>query len=239
MQREPGDRIPQHVAIIMDGNGRWAQQRGLPRLKGHEQGAESVRAVIRASRDAGVKYLTLYAFSVENWIRPRPEIDGLMRLLLKFLREREDELHEHRVRLRVTGRVSDLSGRIQAELARVMAATCAYESGQLILALSYGGRTEIVDAVRTIAARVKAGELAPEAIDEKTVAAHLYLPDVPDPDLLIRTSGEMRLSNFLLWEVSYTELYVTDVLWPDFREAEFRGALAAYAGRQRRFGGHA
>ncbi len=230
-------QIPRHVAIIMDGNGRWAKQRGLPRLKGHEQGAESVRTAIRCCRDAGVDYLTLYAFSVENWSRPKPEINGLMRLLRSFLRDRAQELHDDHVRLRVTGRIDDLPAAVRKELDRVVRETETYENGTLILALSYGGRTELVDATRSIAAEVKAGTLDPGAIDEQTIANHLYLPDVPDPDLLIRTSGEMRLSNFLLWQLSYTELYVTDVLWPDFREDEFKKALAVYAHRDRRFGG--
>ena len=220
----------------MDGNGRWAKQKGLSRLKGHEEGAESVRAVIRASKDAGVKYLTLYAFSVENWIRPKDEIGGLMRLLMTFLKTREFELHENKVRLRVIGRIGDLPRKIQAELTRVMNATRHYEEGQLILALSYGGRVEITDAVRRIAKQVKAGELEPSDINEKLIAQHLYVPDVPDPDLLIRTSGEMRVSNFLLWQIAYTELYVTDILWPDFREKEFMKAIAEYGKRQRRFG---
>jgi undecaprenyl diphosphate synthase len=221
----------------MDGNGRWAKQRGLPRLKGHEQGAESVRSAIRSCRNAGVDYLTLYAFSVENWSRPKAEINGLMRLLRTFLRDRAQELHDDRVRLLATGRIHDLPDAVRAELERVIRETATYEKGTLILALSYGGRAELVDATRQIASEVKAGALDPDAIDEQTIAEHLYLPDVPDPDLLIRTSGEMRLSNFLLWQLSYTELYVTDVLWPDFREDEFKKALAAYAGRKRRFGG--
>jgi undecaprenyl diphosphate synthase len=228
--------IPVHVAVIMDGNGRWAKARGLPRLKGHEEGAESVRAIIRACRNAGVKYLTLYAFSVENWVRPKSEIDGLMDLLLRFLRRNEKELHENRVRLRVIGRTGDLSAGVRAELDRVMKATDHYTEGCLVLALSYGGRTEIANAARRIAEGVRKGELDPDSIDEKTVAAHLYAPDVPDPDLLIRTSGEMRVSNFLLWQISYAEFYVTPVLWPDFREEEFKKALAEYARRQRRFG---
>ena len=234
---EPVDgRGPRHVAIIMDGNGRWAKQRGLPRLKGHEEGAESVSAVLRASRAAGVQYLTLYAFSVENWVRPASEIQGLMRLLVRFLREREKELHENRTRLRMIGRMEDLPRPVQMVLKRVMKATEHYQDRQLILALSYGARTEIVNAVREIALRVKAGDLEPAAIDEKTVAAHLYAPDVPDPDLLIRTSGELRVSNFLLWQISYAEFYVTKVLWPDFREKEFDEALAEYSRRHRRFG---
>ena len=228
--------VPQHVAIIMDGNGRWAQKRGLPRLAGHEAGAESVRAVMRACRKAGVRYLTLYAFSVENWRRPQSEIDGLMRLLIQFMRQHEGDLHENQIRLRVIGRISDFPDNVREELDRVMKATEHYPERQLILALSYGGRTEIAYACRRIAEQVKAGTLAPESIDEDTVARHLYAPDVPDPDLMIRTSGEMRISNFLLWELSYAELYVTDVLWPDFREAELMAALDDYRGRHRRFG---
>ena len=229
-------RIPRHVAVIMDGNGRWAKARGLPRLKGHEQGAESVIAIIRACRKVGVKYLTLYAFSVENWVRPRREIDGLMGLLLTFMRNRERDLHEQRVRLRVIGRPEDLPLPVRLGLERLAAATAGYDEGHLILALSYGGRTEIAHAARRIAEEVKAGRLEPEAVDEKLVAAHLYAPDVPDPDLLIRTSGEMRVSNFLLWQLSYAEFYVSPVLWPDFREPEFLEALREYAGRRRRFG---
>ncbi len=228
--------VPQHVAIIMDGNGRWATRRGLPRIKGHQVGAESVRAIVRACKNAGVKYLTLYAFSVENWIRPKDEISGLMTLLRHFLTKQENELHENKVRLRVIGRMKDLPEDVQGELVRVMKATEAYAEGTLILALSYGGRAELSDAVRQIAREVKNGQLDPESIDEKAIAAHLYAPDIPDPDLMIRTSGEMRISNFLLWQLSYSELYVTDVLWPDFREEEFKKALEAYAQRHRRFG---
>ena len=220
----------------MDGNGRWAKKRGLPRLKGHEEGANSVRAAVRSCRDFGVEYLTLYAFSVENWVRPPSEIRGLMRLLRRFLKDDEHELHENEVRLRVIGRMDDLPKMLQAGLNRVMKATEHYTKGQLILALSYGGRTEIAYAARQIAVKVKAGELDPETVDEATVAAHLYAPDIPDPDLMIRTSGEMRLSNFLLWELSYSEFYVTDVLWPDFREQEFKAAIDAYGRRKRRFG---
>ena len=220
----------------MDGNGRWARSRGLPRLRGHREGAESVRAVVRACHDAGVKYLTLYAFSVENWVRPKSEISGLMTLLRTFLRQQEQELHKQRIRLRVIGRLGDLPEDIQKELRRVVEATAGYEEGTLILALSYGGRSEIAAAARAIAEDVQRGVLQPGDVDEQAVAARLYAPDVPDPDLVIRTSGEMRLSNFLLWQVSYAELYVTSVLWPDFRAPEFRRALAAYARRRRRFG---
>jgi len=228
--------IPRHVAIIMDGNGRWAKSRGLPRLKGHEEGAQSVRCAIQCCRDHGVEYLTLYAFSVENWVRPVSEIRGLMRLLRRFLKEEEHALHENRVRLRVIGRISDLPKPVQSGLKRVMKATEHYTKGQLILALSYGGRTEIANAARRIAEKAVAGELNPKEIDESIVAAHLYAPDLPDPDLMIRTSGEMRLSNFLLWQLSYSEFYITDVLWPDFREEEFAKAIEAYGRRKRRFG---
>ena len=228
--------VPRHVAVIMDGNGRWAKQRGRPRLFGHRAGADSLRAILRACRDHGVEYLTVYAFSTENWVRPQDEVSGLMSLLKTFLKKDEHELHENQVRLRVTGRLQDLPKAVRNELERVMEATRNYEKGHLILALSYGGRAEIVDAVRAIAADVRAGRLAPEAIDEKAIAARLYLPDVPDPDLMIRTSGELRLSNFLLWELSYSEFYFTETLWPDFREADFAKALEEYARRQRRYG---
>ena len=228
--------IPRHVAVIMDGNGRWAKQRGRPRIFGHRAGAESLRAALRSCRDHGVEFLTVYAFSTENWVRPADEVSGLMSLLKTFLKKDEHELHENQVRLRVTGRIQDLPKVVRAELERVMAATQNYEKGHLILALSYGGRTEIADAVRAIACKVKAGELDPEKIDEAEISRHLYLPDVPDPDLMIRTSGELRLSNFLLWELSYAEFYFTDTLWPDFREPHFAEALAEYSRRQRRFG---
>lgn len=228
--------VPRHVAVIMDGNGRWAKQRGRPRLFGHRAGADSLRAILRACRDHGVEYLTVYAFSTENWIRPKGEVAGLMSLLKTFLKKDEHELHENQVRLRVTGRIQDLPAAVRAELERVMAATRNYSKGHLILALSYGGRSEIVDAVRAIAAKARAGEIDPAQIDEAAVAAHLYLPDVPDPDLMIRTSGELRLSNFLLWELSYAEFYFTETLWPDFREPDFAKALAEYARRRRRYG---
>ena len=228
--------VPRHVAVIMDGNGRWAKQRGRPRLFGHRAGADSLRAILRACRDHGVEYLTVYAFSTENWIRPKGEVAGLMSLLKTFLKKDEHELHENQVRLRVTGRIQDLPAAVRAELERVMAATRNYSKGHLILALSYGGRSEIVDAVRAIAAKACAGAIDPAQIDEAAVAAHLYLPDVPDPDLMIRTSGELRLSNFLLWELSYAEFYFTETLWPDFREPDFAKALAEYARRRRRYG---
>jgi undecaprenyl diphosphate synthase len=228
---------PRHVAIIMDGNGRWAQFHGLPRTRGHEEGAESIAAVLRVCREVGIPYLTLYAFSSENWVRPRTEVRCLMGLLRRYLRSREEELHKHRTRLRAIGRLESLPPTVRRELTRVMDATAHYTERQLILALNYGARAEITDAVRAIARKARRGELDPERIDEAVVARHLYAPDVPDPDLLIRTSGELRLSNFLLWQASYTELYFTPVLWPDFREGEFRAALLDYRRRHRRFGG--
>ncbi len=228
--------IPAHVAIIMDGNGRWARKKGWPRIRGHREGAESVRAILRAAKKAGVKYLTLYAFSIENWIRPEAEVRGLMTLLRTFLRNQEHELHENKVRLRMIGRMADLPQAVQKELKRVIEATREYTEGTLTLALSYGSRVEIVEAVKAIARKVQKGVLEPDQIDDAVFSAHLYAPDIPDPDLMIRTSGEMRLSNFLLWQLSYAELYVTDVLWPDFREGEFMKALESYAHRQRRYG---
>ena len=233
----PSDIVPAHIAIIMDGNGRWAQQRGLPRLKGHEAGTQTVREVMRYCREAGVRYLTLYAFSTENWVRPPTEVFSLMALLKRFLRETEPEFHEHQVRLRVIGRRGDLESAIVHELERVERATANYTRAELILALSYSGRTELVQAMRAIAGEVKRGTLRPEAIDEAAISAHLYAPEVPDPDLIVRTSGEMRISNFLLWQCSYSEFYVTPVLWPDFREPDFRAALESFQQRKRRYGG--
>jgi undecaprenyl diphosphate synthase len=225
-----------HLAIIMDGNGRWAKARGLPRTEGHRAGGETVRRVLQYCRDAGIRYLTLYAFSVENWKRPKEEVDALMNLLVAYLAGEESMLHQNQVRLRIMGRREDLPERAQAALKHVEEATAHYER-QLILCLSYGGRTEMVHAAKRLAQRVLAGELTPEAIDEATFAEHLYLPDVPDPDLIVRTSGELRLSNFLLWHASYAELYVTPVLWPDFSEADFKAAIEAFEQRNRRYGG--
>jgi undecaprenyl diphosphate synthase len=229
--------VPRHVAIIMDGNGRWARAHRLEaRLKGHEAGAEAVRAALRACAQTGIEYLTLYAFSTENWKRPADEVQGLMKLLQHFLRSNLHELHEQRVRLRAIGRLDMLPAETRAALEEGIAQTAGYTARQLILALSYGARQELADALRAIAAKVQRGELAPAQIDEQTIAAHLYAPDVPDPDLMIRTSGELRISNFLLWQLSYAELYVTPVLWPDFREADLYAALVAYQQRSRRFG---
>jgi len=229
--------VPRHVAIIMDGNGRWAKQDHLPRLSGHEAGRKSVKQVVQAAIDHGVKYLTLYAFSVENWQRPREEVQGLMGLLRGVIREELNEMGKEGIRLRTIGRRQDLPEAVREELEAAIEKTQNNTRLDLILALSYGSRVEITEMVQSIAREVKAGSLDPEKINEKTVTSHLYTKDIPDPDLLIRTSGEMRVSNFLLWQISYAEIHVTPVLWPDFGKKEFGEALADYARRERRFGG--
>ncbi|MFN0066077.1 MAG: isoprenyl transferase [Limisphaerales bacterium] len=234
---QPTDAVPRHVAIIMDGNGRWAKQRGLPRVEGHRQGAESVRAIVRAAGEAGVKHLTLYAFSVENWNRPKSEVDTLMKYLARYLKNEIGELDSNNVRLEAIGQIWRLPENVQKQLEATKAALAKNTGLTLILALSYGSRTEITDAVREIAAEVKSGSLEPAAITEETVAAHLYTRGLPDPDLLIRTSGELRVSNFLLWQISYAEFVLTDTLWPDFRKPQFLAALGEYGRRHRRFGG--
>jgi undecaprenyl diphosphate synthase len=231
------EKIPRHVALIMDGNGRWAQKRGLSRLDGHKEGAQSVRAVLRAAAQAGVEFITVYAFSTENWKRPPAEIDGLMKLLIHSLNEYEQELHDNGIRLRVMGQFERLPLPVRMRLQKTMDATAHYTDHTLIIALSYGSRTEIADAARKMAEKVKAGTMKPSQINEKTLTEHLYLPDVPDPELMIRTSGELRLSNFLLWQLSYAEFYITDDYWPDFREEQFFHALEAFNGRDRRYGG--
>jgi len=229
--------VPSHVAIIMDGNGRWAQQHKLPRLSGHEAGRKSVKKVVQAAIEHGVRYLTLYAFSVENWQRPREEIQGLMGLLRLVLREELAEMGREGVRLRAIGRLQDLPEAVREELASAMERTQGNTKLDLILALSYGSRVEITEAAKAIAREAKAGRLDPEKMDETTVSDHLYTREIPDPDLLIRTSGEMRVSNFMLWQISYAEIHVTPVLWPDFGQEQFAAALADYARRERRFGG--
>jgi undecaprenyl diphosphate synthase len=228
--------LPTHVAVIMDGNGRWAKQRHLPRVKGHWHGVESVKAVVRAAGEVGVKYLSLYAFSVENWSRPKDEVDTLMRYLLRFLRSDISELSKHNVRLEVIGQIYRLPEAVQDQLKKTQALLAKNQGLTLILALSYGGRTEIVEAVRGIAQKVRDGRIEPAEINEKVVSEHLYTRQWPDPDLLIRTSGELRISNFMLWQISYSELVVTPTLWPDFRRPQFYEALEEYARRQRRFG---
>jgi len=220
----------------MDGNGRWAKQRHLPRVEGHRHGVESVRSVVRAAGEAGVKYLTLYAFSVENWNRPKDEVDTLMHYLARFLKGEIGELNRNNVRLDAIGQIYRLPEFVQDQLKKTKAALAKNNGLTLVLALSYGGRTEIVDAARSIAEKVKDGGLEPAEINEQLVSQHLYTCHYPDPDLLIRTSGEMRISNFLLWQISYAELVVTPTLWPDFRKPQFFEALEEYTRRHRRFG---
>ena len=228
--------LPTHVAIIMDGNGRWAKRRHLPRVEGHRNGVESVRAVVRAAGEAGIKYLTLYAFSVENWNRPKDEVDTLMKYLARYLKNEIGELNRNNVRLEVIGQIYRLPEFVQEQLAKTRSALERNNGLTLILALSYGGRTEIVEAVRGIASEVRQGRIEPAEINEQVIAQHLYTSNYPDPDLLIRTSGEMRISNFMLWQISYAELVVTQTFWPDFRKAQFFEALDQYAQRHRRFG---
>jgi undecaprenyl diphosphate synthase len=228
--------IPTHVAVIMDGNGRWAKQRRLPRVEGHRNGVESVRSIVRAAGEVGVKYLTLYAFSVENWNRPKDEVDTLMKYLARFLKGEIGELNRNNVRLDAIGQIYHLPEFVQEQLKKTKAALAKNNGLTLILALSYGGRTEIVDAARSMAQKAKDGLLEPAEINEQMVSQNLYTCHYPDPDLLIRTSGEMRISNFLLWQISYAELVVTPTLWPDFRRPQFFEALEEYTRRHRRFG---
>jgi undecaprenyl diphosphate synthase len=227
---------PRHIAIIMDGNGRWATARGLPRVLGHRAGAQAVRRVVEACHEAGVGVLTLYAFSWENRDRPREEIQELMGLLDEFIAREQPTLLANGIRLRAIGRLDELPQEVIGNLRRVVDETAHCGRMTLVLALSYGGRQEIVDAARRLAERVRRGELLPEQIDEAALAGELYTEGLPDPDLLIRTSGEQRLSNFLLWQSSYTEWYVTPTLWPDFTKADLLEAIAEYERRERRFG---
>jgi len=229
--------LPKHVAIIMDGNGRWAKQRHLPRVEGHRAGAESARIIIRTSGELGIKYLTLYAFSAENWNRPKDEVDALMKYLVHYLKTETPELNKNNVRLEVIGQVYRLPENVQEHLNKSIATLSKNNGLTLVMALSYGSRIEIVEAVRSIAAKAKQGKLDPADINEEVISQHLWTRNVPDPDLLIRTSGEMRISNFLLWQISYTELVVTQTLWPDFRKPQFFAALEEYTRRHRRFGG--
>ena len=229
--------LPRHVAVIMDGNGRWAKQRGLPRVEGHRQGAESARTIIRTAGELGIKYLTLYAFSLENWNRPKDEVDALMKYLVHYLKTETPELNKNNVKLEVIGHIYRLPEAVQEQLKKSIITLSRNNGLTLIMALSYGGRTEIVDAVRAIAEKVQRGSLDPADINDQVVSQHLYTRAWPDPDVLIRTSGEMRVSNFLLWQISYAELVITATLWPDFRKPQFYAALEEYACRHRRFGG--
>ncbi|MDB6173840.1 MAG: Isoprenyl transferase [Chthoniobacteraceae bacterium] len=228
--------VPRHIAIIMDGNGRWARERGLPRVAGHQQGAESVRAVTEACSEMGVEFLTVYAFSTENWKRPKAETDALMVLLEHFIEQELPVLQKNNLRLRAIGRLRDLPQSCQDALDAAIKATAGNTSTTLILALSYSGRAEIIDAVRGLCEEAANGRIDPASVDEELFQRHLHTRDYPDPDLLIRTSGEMRLSNFLLWQLSYTEIFVTEKLWPDFGKEDLREAIAVFNQRERRFG---
>ena len=228
--------VPVHVAIIMDGNGRWAKQRKRPRVDGHREGINSVREIVRASGELNIQYLTLYTFSKENWSRPQGEVSALMSLLIKTIREEISELQRNNVRLTTIGRLEDLPFLARQGMEHAMRVLSRNTGLTLNLALSYSSRQEITDAVQRIAGEVQAGRIKPSAIDSDLISSYLHTSEIPDPDLLIRTSGELRLSNFLLWQLAYTESYVTEVLWPDFRRKEFYEALLAYQGRERRFG---
>ena len=226
-----------HVAIIMDGNGRWAQGRGLPRIEGHRRGVASVRRITEHAASLGIEQLTLYCLSSENWRRPTHELDFLMHLLEQYMIEERALLMRQRIRVAVIGRRDGLPESTLAELDRTVAMTAANDGMKLCLAVNYGARAEIAEAARRLAREAREGTVDPEAIDEEAVAARLDTAGMPDPDLLVRTAGEMRVSNFLLWQISYAELWVTETLWPDFEESDLDGAIAAYAARTRRFGG--
>lgn len=229
-------RLPRHIAVIMDGNGRWARKRFLPRVAGHRAGVESVRAAIEACARLGVEALTLYAFSVENWKRPKTEVDTLWDLLRRYLRQELDDLRANNVRLQVIGRVSELPEDVQAELDYAMVETAGNDGLRLNVALNYGGRAEIVDAVKTVVEQARSA--GPDfVVDEQTISDSLYTAGLPDPDLLIRTSGEVRVSNFLLWQIAYTEIWVTEKYWPDFRAGDLLEAILDFQKRERRFGG--
>lgn len=229
--------IPKHIAIIMDGNGRWAKERGLPRTEGHRRGADSVEIITRSCGELGVEFLTLYAFSTENWKRPRTEVAALMKMLEHFLKVKTPELMKQNVRLQAIGRLHDLPAGVQAQLHKSITQTSQNSGLTLILALSYGAREEILDGIRSLLDSVEKGHLDRAMIDAAVFSKHLYTRYYPDPDLLIRTSGEMRLSNFLLWQMSYTEFYITQTLWPDFRKLQLVEAIREFSSRDRRFGG--
>ncbi|MEM7627869.1 MAG: isoprenyl transferase [Planctomycetota bacterium] len=238
LRGELGDeRVPRHIAVIMDGNGRWAAERGFPRVFGHRNGARSVRTAVRACADLGVEVLTLYSFSTENWSRPSDEVAALMRLCVAYCDGERQALADENVRVRVIGRRAGLPSEVLEALDRLVETTAASTGPTLCLAINYGARDEIVDAARALAEDARAGRIEPGAIDHAAFAGRLTTAGLPDPDLLIRTAGELRLSNYLLWQLSYAEIYVTDVLWPDFGEAELCVAVKSFAARRRRFGG--
>lgn len=230
------ETVPRHVAVIMDGNGRWAERQGLDRVQGHRAGIEAVRATVRAAHELGVRFLTLYAFSTENWSRPKGEVDALMGLLEHYLEAELEELDRNGIRLRAIGRLDRLPEVARKKLDEALLRTRGNGEMTVVFALSYGGRTEIADAARKLARDVESGKLDPEQIDEKTFGAYLYDPEIPDPDLLIRTGGEARVSNFLLWQIAYAELHVTEVMWPDFRKTDLVTAIEDYQQRERRYG---
>ncbi len=233
----PPERLPRHIAVIMDGNGRWAQQRGRPRIEGHRRGADSARAMTEECARLGIEQLTLYCFSSENWKRPRPELDFLMSLLVEYMAQQRAEVVRRGVKVSVIGRREGMPEKALREMDQTIAATRGNTGLHVCLAVNYGGRAELTDAVRTVAREVQTGRLDPEQIAEQTIAEHLYTAGMPDPDLLIRTAGELRVSNFLLWQISYAEIWVTDCCWPDFGVPHLHEAVRDYARRQRRFGG--
>lgn len=229
-------KLPKHVAIIMDGNGRWARKKAMNRIRGHEEGAESVRVIVRTSREIGISWLTLYAFSEENWRRPKYEIKALMTLLKRFLKSELDEMLENGIRFQVIGRIHKLPDHIQRVLNETIEKTSQNRDMVLTLALSYGGRQEIFDTIQKIAKRIESGDITSGEITEQLISDTLYTAGMPDPDLLIRTSAEYRVSNFLLWQIAYTEIYIDPTLWPDFRKEEYLKAIEGYQRRERRFG---
>ncbi len=237
LERFDPERVPAHVAVIMDGNGRWAAKRGLPRVAGHRAGAKAIEEAIAAAIEVGVRYLTLYSFSSENWRRPADEVSALMGLFVEVLKSKLDDLQAEDVRVRVIGDLDGMPSATARAFRDAMEATAGNSTLDLIIALNYGGRSEILHAMRTVARRAAAGTMAPEDVDEDLVATLLYTAGIPDPDLLIRTSGEMRISNFLLWQIAYSEILVTDVLWPDFDRTDFLDSVVEYEKRERRFGG--
>jgi undecaprenyl diphosphate synthase len=229
-------KLPQHIAVIMDGNGRWAEERGLPRAAGHQAGIASLRDVTRSSRELGIGFLTVYAFSTENWKRPKREVSMLFRLLVKMLRDEMQEMLENGVRLKTIGQINLLPKNVQQELHDAIHRTSKNKGLTLTLALSYSGRWDLIHAMQTIALEVRSGKISPEDISEETIRTSLTTAEMPDPDLLVRTSGELRLSNFLLWELAYSEIHVTKTLWPDFRREHLYEAIREYQTRERRFG---
>jgi undecaprenyl diphosphate synthase len=230
------DRLPRHVAVIMDGNGRWAKRRGMPRIMGHRRGVDVLKDLLRCCRDWGVEALTAYAFSTENWGRPTEEVEFLMMLFERVLRRELREMVTEDVQIRFVGNLNALPNSLQTEISRAVEATAGNQGIKFTIATNYGGRQEIIHACQAIARQVQEGKLAPEDIDESMFERHLYTAGICDPDLLIRSSGEMRISNFLLWQMAYSEIYVTETLWPDFDRTEFHQALSAYQQRERRFG---